>query len=599
MPSSESSLFFPLVATSAAVAAGSLALLQTDKVSRMILDPARLNTKRRGEYRYSWKQAVDKARLQLDYFLAGGPQKYNNDPEIVMKNTEFVSSEKEMDALVGKIVDKKNKQSIFYALKIDKDPHDPTEEFYLYLVEEQQSDQSRVLFQVPLVKFGLKLAQAFEDQLTTTTLCFVADASAGKASSLLESLVTESKTGVAVVSEPFWMVQLARLVEASILPSSKIERLTFGLCRMDAWSVRSQVGDAKTVLFTLPGQSVVGTLLPLLQSVFPEDRHIFAYDGCVTSVQRGLYNETCHKKSQLFSSLEPIVRGMCSDPVRITTPLPSNTPLSFDTSLGGAGGTLERALAEVPVHQARNVESWISSVDAYFKLKDQEDKNGYLPFCLKLGFLVDNPVGNFEYGTDSYWSLNAILQYVMGCQGRAIPEGVLDAAREWIKDYTSSYAEEKILLQKSVPVSAHEKNRIENCVFQHKKILIGNKTLQDTVLPKEHWTMKQASRNGCSCCGPDPYDLEEEEEEEEAKEDTADKTMGINNFGLGTIQSPIIVEEPSTNTTNSAGYVDATKVMNAFDPTRFATTKPSMPSKPTGYVDATKVMNAFDPTRFS
>ena len=114
LSSSESSLFFPLVATSAAFAAGSLALLQTDKVSRMILDPSRLNTKRRGEYRYSWKQAVDKAKLQLDYFLAGGPQNYNNDPEIVMKNTEFVSSDDQMNALVAKIVDKKNKQSIFY-----------------------------------------------------------------------------------------------------------------------------------------------------------------------------------------------------------------------------------------------------------------------------------------------------------------------------------------------------------------------------------------------------------------------------------------------------------------------------------------------------
>ncbi len=559
---SDSSILFPLVATAGAVAAGSLALLQTDRVSRMILDPSRLNTKRRAEYQYTWKKSSTKTKLQLDYFLAGGIQKYDDDPEIVMKNTEYVSSEEGMDALVGKIVDKKE-TSVYYPLKLDKDPHDPTEEFYLYLL--QQTDETRTLFQVPLVKFGMKLAQAFEDQLTSTTLCFVADASAGKATSLLESLVKESKTGVAVVSEPFWMVQMARLMEASVFPSSKIKKVLFGLCRLDAWSVRNQIGDAKTVMITLPGQAVVRTLLPIVQSVFPEDRHVFCYDGCCASVKRGLHQENVYKKSQLLTNLEPIVRGMCSDPVRITTPLPSNSPLTKDLY------NLEKSLAQVSVKEARNVETWMSSVDAYFKLKNEEDTNGYLPFCLKLGFLVGNPVGNFEDGTDSYWSLNSILQFVTGCQGRAFPEGVLDAAREWIKDYNVAYKTEQASIEASITMSEDDRVKIENCVFQHKQILIGNKTLQDTVLPKEHWTMKQASRNGCSCCGPDPYDLDEEEAEE-----AQDESPVTNNFGLGNINVTVSTKEPATSntglfmpTTKSTGYVDATKVF-AFDPTRFS-----------------------------
>jgi len=560
-----SNLFFPLVASSAAVAVGSLALLQTDIISRKILDPDQLNTKRRGEYRYNWKKAVDKAKLQLDYFLAGGQQKYNDDPEIVMKNTEYVSKDDDLNALVEKIVDKKDKTSKFYALKIDKDPHDPTEEFYLFMVQEQLSSNEKVLFQVPLVKFGLKLAQAFEDKLTTTALCFVADASSGKATSMLESLVKESKTGVAVVSEPFWMVQMARLAEASVVASSKIEKLVFALCRLDAWSMRHEVGDAKTVMFTLPGQAVVATLLPLVQKVFPEDRHVFAYDGCVASVKRAIYAERLYKKSQLYTNLEPIIRGMCKDPVLITTPLPSNSPLSHDTALGGRGGALERALAQVPLQHARNVEAWISSVDAYFKLKNEEATNGYLPYCFKLGFLADKPVGNFEYGTDSYWSLNSIMQYVTGCQGRSVPEGVMDAAKEWIKDYNVAQTADQIEIEKSVVLSEHDRSMIENCCFQHKQILIGNKTLQDTVLPKEHWTMKQSSRNGCSCCAPDPFE-DEEEEEEEAKKDEAMES----NFGLGTIASTSGANGFTAHSApkNHYGYVDATQVF-AFDPTRF------------------------------
>jgi len=560
-----SNLLFPLIATSAAVAVGGLVLLQTDRVSRKILDPAQLNTKRRREYEYNWKKSVEKAKLQLDYCLAGGSQKYNDDPETVMKNTEYVSKEDDLNALVEKIVDKTATKSKFYNLKIDKDPHDPTEEFYLFIVQEHQSSNDKVLFQVPLVKFGMKLAQAFEDQLTTTTLCFVADASAGKATRMLESLVIESKAGVAVVSEPFWMVQIARLAEASVVASSKIRKLVFALCRLDAWSVRQEVGDAKTVMFTIPGQAVVATLLPLVQSAFPEDRHVFAYDGCVVSVKRGIYAELIYKRSELFPNLKPIIRGMCKDPIRVTTPLPSNSPLSHDISLGGSGGALERSLAQVSLQQARNVETWISSVNAYFKLKNEEATNGYMPYCFKLGFLVDNPVGNFEYGTDSYWSLNSFLQYVTGCQGRALSEGVVDAAKEWIKDYNLAQAAEQTKMEKLAALSEHDRNMIENCCFQHKQILIGNKTLQDTVLPKEHWTMKQASRNGCSCCGPDPYD--QMEEEDYAK---SDEVMA-NSSGLGKINFTIGANESSINSvsTKSNRYVDATQVF-AFDPTRFS-----------------------------
>ena len=299
--------------------------------------------------------------------------------------------------------------------------------------------------------------------------------------------------------------------------------------------------------------------------VFPEDRHIFAYDGCIASVQRSRYTELVHKKSQLYTSLEPIVRGMCRDPVKVTTPLPSNTPLCFDVSLGGTGGALECSLAQVPVHQARSVETWISSVDTYFKLKAEEDNNGYLPFCLKLGFLVNNPVGNFEQGTDSYWCLNSILQYVTGCQGKSVPEGVLDAAKEWIKDYNVAHKAETTRIEALVLLSEYEKSMIENCCFQHKQILIGNKTLQDTVLPKEHWTMKQSSRNGCACCGPDPYELEEEGESETSE----NTTPSSSNLGLGSINVAIASNHELSTKKLRGGYVDATKVF-AFDPTRFS-----------------------------
>lgn len=557
-------LFFPLVATTAAVAVSGLVLLQTDRVSRKILSPAQLSTKRRGEFKYNWKQSVDKVKLLMDYCLAGGPENYNEDPEIVMKNAEYISKEEDLDTLVEQITDKKDLESRYFTLKINKDPHDPTEELYLFIVREQLSKTitQRLLYQVPLVKFGMKLAKAFEDKLTTTTLCFVADASSGKASGMLESLLKESKAGVPTISEPFWMVQVARLTEAKLLTLPKIKKIIFALNRLDAWSLRHEVakGDAKTVMITLPGQAIVATLLPLIQSVFPEDRHIFTYDGCVSSVQRGMHAESIYKKRQLVPRLESIIQGMCQDPVRLSNPLPSYNPLSHDISLGGRGGRLDQALAHVPVQQARIVETWMSSVDAYFKLKEEEPTNGYLPYCFKLGLLTDDPVGNFEYGTDSYWSLNSLLQYVTGCRSRAIPEGVLDAAKEWVKDFNQAQEVEQKKINVSVALSEHERKMIENCCFQHKQILIGNKTLIDTVLPREHWTMKQASRAGCSCCGPDPYD-QMEEEEEDNEESKSDDVMS-SNFMTGVSSSTKV------NNGFSSKYVDGTAGF-AFDPSRF------------------------------
>jgi hypothetical protein len=430
-----SDTFFPLIAVSAATLAGGLALLQSDRISRRILDSQKLDTKRRGEYKYQWKSAIDKTKLQLEYFLAGGIEVQKEDPECVMKNTTYISDEAEMDDLIQRILDKKKPVERYYTLKIDKDMHDPTDDYFVFLAHESSDsgNNNRIqLYELPLVKFCLKLAQAFEDQLTTTTLCFVADASSGKASTLLEQLVTEAKTGVAVLSEPFWMVQLALLAEAAVLAKEKIQKLLFALCRLDAWSVRSKVGDAKTVMITLPGQATVKALLPLVVSVFPEDRHVFAYDGCVASVQRGMYAKKLYKRGKLQTKLTSIIHGLCGDPVRFTTPLPSNSSLTKDVSLS----TLSTALANVPVRQAQLVEAWMSSIDAYFKLKQEDNSSGYLPFCFKMSFLTDNPKGNFEPKTDSLWSLIALLQFITGCRSRALPEGVLDAAK-WTRP--SSY----------------------------------------------------------------------------------------------------------------------------------------------------------------
>jgi hypothetical protein len=560
MDSSTTDVLFPLVATGAAISVASLALLQTDRVSRWTLSPSRLMAKRRQEYSYHWKTAVEKAHLQLDYCLAGGGETFNADPEVNLKNTTYLGSEEEQDSLIQRIVAKKENESKFSVLKLDRDPSDPMGDFYLFLMRRQDKCEPE-FFQLPLAPFCLKLRQAFEDQLTTNTLCFVADASSGKASTLLEELVKEAKTGVALISEPLWMSNLARLAEARIFSNSKLQTMIFALCRLDAWALRDQAKSSHTVMISLPGQSTVATLLPLVQAAFPEDRHVFAYNGCAASVNLGMRESSRFRRGTLQTELQSIVSRMAQHPIRYTIPLPSNSPLSKSVS------NLEKALAQLPITQAQAVESWMSSVDAFFRLKDDEQKNGYLPYVFKLSLLT-KPGSDFAPSTDSFWSLSSLLQYVTGTRSRPVADGIMDAAREFLKDYNRDDADPPMT------ISEADKASLENCVFLHKSILLGNKTLKDTVLPTQHWTLKQASRAGCSCCGPDPYD-EQEDEDDEAQEQGGMTVAGVDMSVPGAFASVLNSESNAPSSSAPApqsanpGYVDG-KLGFAFDPSKFS-----------------------------
>jgi hypothetical protein len=539
---------FPIVAASAGAVVSAVVLLQTDFVSRQLLDPSRLSAKRRNEYQYHWKTALEKAHLQLDWYIAGGVSNLSEDGEIVSKQFDYLSSVDEMESLIQRIL--KETSARFQILKLDRDPLDPIYgDFYLFLIDLN----SNRYYQVPLMAFGVALAEAFEDQLTTTTFCFMADASCGKATHLLEVLVKESKTGVAVVSEPTWMVELARLIEANLFTSRKVEKLLFALCRLEAQKLQSETKVSRTVLITLPGQATTATLLPLVQKVFPEDRHVFGYDGCVASVQRGALVQQQYRRGDRQDALPKLLSGVCQNPIRHTTPLPSHSPLTKKLM------SLEKALQSLPYSHAQVVETWMASVDAFFQLKEEDNSNGYLPYVWKMTFLTQPVDPNFTPKSDSHWSLLSLLQYVTGHRSQGLSEGVVDAACRFLEDYNAASSSSETTKQPS-PLTPQQSKVIENCVFQHKSILIGNKTLQDTVLPTQHWTLKQASKKGgCACCGPDPYDELEEEEEARNQQANGGDTMSVPGaFAMAS--------KPSTKTTS---FVDG-KLGFAFDPSRFS-----------------------------
>ena len=86
------------------------------------------------------------------------------------------------------------------------------------------------------------------------------------------------------------MTSLSLLIVKKVqrISTQQYERIIFALCRLDAWRVRDSIGTSRTVLFSLPGQSCIPILLPLIQKVFVHDRHVFVYDGCCPSVEYGM-----------------------------------------------------------------------------------------------------------------------------------------------------------------------------------------------------------------------------------------------------------------------------------------------------------------------
>ena len=212
-------------------------------------------------------------------------------------------------------------------------------------------------------------------------------------------------------------------------------------------------------------------------------------------------------------------------------------------------------LSKLSFDKASIVESWISSVDMFLKLKHAEKKSGYIPFVCRLGFLLSQ-VGKLGNGSieQSDLALTNLLQYMTGSRSRALKKEFLETAQSELKNIRglelSSMAKSKQLRQEDIET-------IEACAFAHKGILIENKTLMDTVQPKVEWFLKAAKKlTSCACCMPG----EDDDEEKEVEEENEARSDDMN--GKAAMTNNTSIQKPKS------GYVDG-KTMFAFDPSKF------------------------------
>jgi hypothetical protein len=539
---------------SGAVVAISLIALQTDSISRKILSPLRLYTKRRIDQLHKVDNSIADSILSIRTHVNQG----NNFEASIEKHvTELILDEESIQEVVDDIVlEQKNTANIItnvapIIVGIAKDLTIPKNQWYVYLAYPEldafQADGVSPSYnrrvQVPLIPFCKALALAFEEKLTSNTICFIADASSSLSSHLFSKIMTDCQTelGVPLVQEPAWMIAIALLMRRKAISEEETERILFAFCRLEAYKLEleNKIGKRhKTVAFILPGQACTKALLPILQKLFPCERHVFAYDGCVASVQRGM---ALLKRPKKDSGSQLPITAM---PRTITSILPL-IPMQMSLK------TLPSLLPSLSSHMAGIVEAWMSSVDTLIALKDDERKNGYTPFVCRMDFLIGDTrtrtSENGDMNEKSCLALTNVLQYVTGSRSRALDEATLDAAQSVLVDIREQAQKEMMIY----PNITHEEQlAIETCVFAHKMILIGDKTLPDTVLPKKEWSLKAARKlTSCACCFPG----EDGEEGSDGDEEVDDAT--ISTFSLGSRMS-------STN------YVDG-KTSFAFDPSKF------------------------------
>jgi hypothetical protein len=123
---------------------------------------------------------------------------------------EWYATDEELNNFVRKqILDPKQSTPRLLWVGLDVDHDDPRGEYYLYLLQQHQSSSSgagRTIVKVPLVAFGLKLHEAMEAQITSTTFCFVADASSGLGTQWITGLLESCNAGVVCVFRYFMLV---------------------------------------------------------------------------------------------------------------------------------------------------------------------------------------------------------------------------------------------------------------------------------------------------------------------------------------------------------------------------------------------------------
>ena len=192
------------VTTVVAMGLSTILAMQLDSVSRWFLSPLSLLAKRRREYKYAVEQGSEYTSLMIRQHVGGGKGLYDPKTESVAWTKLGSSDTEEMDNLLSEIMDPKKATPVIIAIEQDLEDDNNPNDYHLFLafppasagVSTPAAPNLYQKIRVPLIAFCERLEKAFKEQMTSTALCFVADASSGMGSEMLVDVVKDSNHGV-------------------------------------------------------------------------------------------------------------------------------------------------------------------------------------------------------------------------------------------------------------------------------------------------------------------------------------------------------------------------------------------------------------------
>ncbi len=160
-----------------------------DAINRIFLSPNDLYDKRKATQSNELKRAFED--------VSSASQRFVRSKKNITSETISEGSTSEIDNLVKDILDKDKVTPSILAIKSDgSGDGESTGAKIEVALKSANGDGYDKMVDLPLVQFGLKLADAFENQLTSTTLCFIADASSGLGSEMLGQVIAGCGAGV-------------------------------------------------------------------------------------------------------------------------------------------------------------------------------------------------------------------------------------------------------------------------------------------------------------------------------------------------------------------------------------------------------------------
>jgi hypothetical protein len=409
-------------------------------------------------------------------------------------------------------------------LCIDRIEQNLDGEYVLLFIRTRSASSSSAeqdMIRVPLVPFCRVVADCCP-QINTPTLCFLHDATGGQDEIIAKLLQLDPSVTSCQGGPSFWLKQWSTDLHLSKqhkdLVLQSLVRVQAALLVLQAQTTAAKTAS-KTLVLVPISTEYVPILLAALHSVFPNDKHIFLYTGCV---QAAAVQQQQQRRRPVMTPLQPLAS------------IHLRKRREFHA-----------ALAKLPWSVAAAVEAWLAAVDALLIRQDDYWTNGFRPYVCRLDYLLLDTGGN--NATEQKWAVRSLLQYC--CCGTATTatadQDFFEAALKTIQALPS--------VPSSLSSSRYAQE-IDAVVFCHQRILMAHRILPDTVPPVEHWALKEQQQTGgpggggCACC---IFGMEDAEADEEL--------LQMGNQGGYSIK---------TRSSGATNFTDG-RIGFAFDPARF------------------------------